>query len=95
MYDTGSGARVNRIMSNCYVYAHGFCTGFRKELLELIDDPEYVYMLGIAMLLDGTRRSMKFMEVAWSAELWHEWKQVTVQWARFKDFSNALKRGII
>ena len=56
-------------MSNHYVYAREFCTGFRKKLLDSIDDPEYVYMLGIATLLDGTHRSVKFMEAAWSVQL--------------------------
>ena len=50
-------------------YAHEFCIGFRNELLDSIDDPEYVYMLGIATLLDGTHKSVKFMEAAWSVQL--------------------------
>ena len=52
-------------------------------------------MFGIVMLLDGRRRSLKFMEAAWSVELWHEQVWVTMQWARFKDFSNALERGLL
>ena len=80
LYETKSGLRVNRIMSNYYVYAREFCTGFRKKLLDSIDDPEYVYMLGIATLLDGIYRSVKFMEAAWSVQLQQEWKRVTTQW---------------
>ena len=82
-------------MSNNYVYAREFCTGFRKKLLDLIDDPEYVYMFGIAMLLDGTHRSIKFMEVAWSVQLQQDWKRVTTQWGRFKEFFDTLQGGII
>ena len=82
-------------MSNHYVYALKFCTGFRNKLLDLIDDPEYVYILGIATLLDGTHRSVKFMEAAWSVELQHEWKRVATQWGSFKEFSNALESRII
>ena len=48
-------------MSNHYVFAPEFCTGFRMELLESIDDPDYVYMLGIEALLDGMHISVKFM----------------------------------
>ena len=81
-------------MSNHYVYAREFCTGFRKKLLDSIDDPEYVYMLGIATLLDGTHRSVKFMEAAWSVQLQQEWKRVTTQWGSFKEFFNALQGGI-
>jgi hypothetical protein len=81
-------------MSNHYVYAREFCTGFRKKLLDSIDDPEYVYMLGIATLLDGTHRSVKFMEAAWSVQLQQEWKRVTTQWGSFKEFFNALQDGI-
>ena len=55
-------------MSNHYIYARRFCTGFGKKLLELIDDPEDVYMLWIATSLEGTCRSVKFMEATWSAE---------------------------
>ena len=40
-----------------------------NKLLDSIDDPEYVYMLWIATLLDGTHRSVKFMEAAWSVQL--------------------------
>ena len=82
-------------MSNHYVYAREFCTGFRKKLLDSIDDPEYVYMLGIATLLDGTHISLKFMEAAWSVQLQNEWKLVTTQWGSFKEFCNALQGGII
>ena len=39
--------------------AREFCTRFRRKLLQLIDDPDSVYMLGIATLLDGMRRSVK------------------------------------
>ena len=85
---------VDRIMSNHYVYAREFCTGFRKKLLDSIDDPEYVYMLGIATLLDGTHRSVKFMEATWSVQLQQEWKRVTKQWGSFKEFFNALQDGI-
>ena len=81
-------------MRNVYVYAHEFCTGFRKKLLDAIDDPEYVYMLGIPMLLDGTHRSVKFMEAAWSVQLQQERKRVTTQWGIFKEFFNALQGGI-
>ena len=94
LYETKSGLRVDRIMSNHYVYAREFCTGFRKKLLDSIDDPEYVYMLGIATLLDGTHRSVKFMEAAWSVQLQQEWKRVTTQWGSFKEFFNALQGGI-
>ena len=94
LYETKSGLRVDRIMSNHYVYARGCCTGFRKKLLDSIDDPEYVYMLGIATLLDGTHRSVKFMEAAWSVQLQQEWKRVTTQWGSFKEFFNALQDGI-
>ena len=59
--ESGSCLRVDRIMSNHYACAREFCTGFRKKLLESIDDPEYVSMLGIATLLDRTHRSVKFM----------------------------------
>ena len=52
-------------------------------------------MLGIATLLDGTPRSAKFMEAMRSVELLHKWKRMTIQWARVKDFSNALECGII
>ena len=79
LYETKLRLRVERIMSNQYIYAHEFWTGFRNKLLESIDDPKYVYMLGIAMLLAGTHRSVKFMEVAWSVQLRQEWKRVTTQ----------------
>ena len=46
-----------------------FCTGRRKKLSDSIDGPEYVYMLGIATLLDGTHRSVSFMEAAWNLQL--------------------------
>ena len=82
-------------MSNPNVYAHEFCTGFRRKLLESIDDPEYVYMLGTATLLDMRDRLVKFMEATWSVELWHEWKWVTTQWTNFKKFFNALVGAII
>ena len=95
LYETKSGLRVDRIMSNHYVYAREFCTGFRKKLLDSIDDPEYVYMLGIATLLDGTHRSVKFMEAAWSVQLQQEWKRVTTEWGSFKEFFDALQGGII
>ena len=94
LYETKSGLRVDRITSNHYVYAREFCTGFRKKLLDSIDDPEYVYMLGIATLLDGTHRSVKCMEAAWSVQLQQEWKRVTTQWGSFKEFCNALQGGI-
>ena len=71
-----------------------FCTGFRKKLFNSIDDPEYVYMLGIATFLDGTHRSVKFMEAAWSVQLQQKWKRVTTQWGSFKEFFNALQGGI-
>ena len=71
-----------------------FALDFRKKLLGSIDDPENVYMLGIATLLDGTHRSVKFMEVAWSVQLQQEWKRVTTQWGSFKEFFNALQGGI-
>ena len=61
-YKNGSTFRANRIMSNHFVHAREFCTGLREKRLELIDNPKYVYMLGIPMLLDGTRISVKFME---------------------------------
>ena len=64
LYETKLGLRVDRIMSNHYVYACEFCTGFRKKLLESLDDPKYVYMLGIATLLDGTHILVKFKEGA-------------------------------
>ena len=86
LYGTKSGLRVDRIMSNHYVYAREFCTRFRKKLLDSIDDPEYVYMLGIATLLDGIHSSVKFMEAAWSVQLQQEWKRVTTQWRSFKEF---------
>ena len=60
-----------------------------------MDDPEYVYMLGIATLLDGTHRSVKFMEAAWSVQLQQEWKRVTTQRGSFKEFFDALQGGII
>ena len=69
LYKTKSGLRFDNIMSNHYVYACEFCTGFRKKLLDSIDDPEYVYMLGIATLLGGTHKSVKFMEATWSVQL--------------------------
>ena len=59
---------------------------FRKKLLDSIDDPEYVYMLGITTLLDGTHRSVTFMEAAWSVQLQQEWKRVTTQWGSFENF---------
>ena len=95
LYKSGSGLRVDRIMSNNYFYACEFCTGFQKKLLDSIDELEYVYMLGIAMSLDGTNRLVKFMEIAWSMQWRHEWKRVMMQWASFKEFSNALEGGII
>ena len=94
LYETKSGLRVDRIMSNHYVYARGFCTGFRKKLLDSIDDPEYVYILGIATSLDGTHISVKFMEAAWSVQLQQEWKRVTTQWGSFKEIFKALQGGI-
>ena len=48
-----------------------FALDFKRNYWSSIDDPEYVYMLGIARLLDGTHRSVKFMEVAWSVQLQH------------------------
>ena len=48
---------------------HELCTRFRKKLLHSIDDPEYVYMFRIATLLNGTHKSVKFMEAAWSVQL--------------------------
>ena len=66
----------------------------KVTLLDSIDDPEYVYMLGIATLLDGTHKSVKFMEAAWSVQLQQEWKRVTTQWGSFKEFFNALQGGI-
>ena len=69
LYETKPSFTVDRIMSNYYVYAREFCTGFRKKLLDSIDDPEYVYMLGIATLLDVTHKSIGFMEAAWSVQL--------------------------
>ena len=95
LYETKSGLRVDRIISNHYVYACEFCTGFRKKLLDSIDDPENVYMLEIATLLDGTHKSVKFMEAAWSVQLQQEWKRVRTQWGSFKEFFNALHGGII
>ena len=80
-------------MTNHYVYACEFCTGFRKKLLDSIDDPQYAYMLGIVTLLDGTHRSVKFMEAIWSVQLQQEWKRVTTQWGSFKEFFNALQGG--
>ena len=65
-------------------YAHEFCIGFRNELLDSIDDPEYVYMLGIATLSNGTHSSVKFMEAAWSVQLRQEWKRAMTQWGSFK-----------
>ena len=53
LYESGTGLRVDKIMRNHCAYTHEFCTKFRKKLLELMDYPEYMYMLGIAMLLDG------------------------------------------
>ena len=76
LYKTGSGLRVDRIMSSNYVYACEFCTRLWKKPLELIDDLEYVYMLGIVMLLDGTQISMGFMEPVWSVKSANEWKRV-------------------
>ena len=95
LYETKSALGVDRIMSNHYVYAHEFSIGFRKKLLDSIDDPERVYMLGIATLLDGRHRSVEFMEAAWSVELRQEWKRVTTQWASFEEIFNALQGGII
>ena len=95
MSETKSGLRVDRIMSNHYIYAHEFCTGFRKKLLDSIGDPEYVYTLLTATLLDGTRRSVKFMETTWSVQLRQEWKRVATQWGSFKEFFNALQGEII
>ena len=63
--------------------------------MDSIDDPEYVYMLGIATLLDGTHRSVKFMEAAWRVQLQQEWKRVTTQWGSFIEFNNALQGGIM
>ena len=64
LYETKLGLRVDRIMSNHYVYACEFCTGFQKKLLESLDDPKYLYMLGIATLLDGPHILVKFKEAA-------------------------------
>ena len=47
------------------------------------------------MLLDGTHRSVKFMEAAWSVQLQQEWKRVMTQGGSFKVFFNALQGGII
>ena len=94
LYKTKSGLRTDRIMSNHYVYAREFCIRFRKKLWDSIDDPEYVYILGIATLLDMTHISVKFMEAAWSVQLQQEWKRVTTQWGSFKAFLNALQGGI-
>ena len=52
-------------------------------------------MLGITTLLDGTHKSVKFVEAAWSVQLQQEWKRVTTQWGSFKEFLNALQGGII
>ena len=41
-----------------------FVVGFQKEFLESIDDQEYVYLLGIVALSDGTRKSVKRTEQA-------------------------------
>ena len=51
-------------------------------------------MLGIATLLDGAHKSVKFMEAAWSVQLQQEWKRMTTQWESFKEFFNALQGGI-
>ena len=50
LHETKLGLRFDRIMSNHYVYAREFCTGFRKKLFASIDDPEYVCMPRIATL---------------------------------------------
>ena len=60
-----------------------------------MDEPEYVFMLGIATLLDGTHISVKFMEAAWSVELQPESNWVRTQWERLKDFYDVTARGII
>ena len=62
-----------------------------KEIIASIDDLEYVYMLGIATLLDGTHKSVKFMEAAWSVQLQQEWKRLTTQWEASKNFSTHCK----
>ena len=78
LYEIGSILRAYEITSNHYVYSREFCTGFQKKLMELIDDPEYVYMLGIVTLFDRTHKSIEFMEAMWSADLQHVWKWVTM-----------------
>ena len=45
------------------------------KLLESIADLDYVCILGIALLLNGMHKSVKFMEIVWSVELQDEWKQ--------------------
>ena len=64
-------------------------------MLELINELQEVYILGIAMLLDGTHRSVKFMESMWGVKLPNDWKQVTMEWATLKDFSDAFEDGIV
>ena len=71
-----------------------FALDFERNHWDSIDDPEYVYILGIATLLDGTHKSVKFMDAAWSVQLQQEWKRVTTQWGSFKEFFNALQGGI-
>ena len=47
------------------------------------------------MLLNEIHRSMEFMGLDWSLKSPNEWKQVTMQWASFNKFSNAVERVII
>ena len=60
-------------------------------MLELIDDPEYVYMLGIAMLLDTMHRLVRLMEQERCVKLINDRKRVTMVWERFKEVPDALE----
>ena len=48
-----------------------------------------------AMLLDVMHGLVESMEPMWSVKSTNKWKWVKTQWARFKDFFNALEHGII
>ena len=61
--------KVDRSMIYHYVYPFEFCAGFWEKVLELIEFPKYVHMLGIAMFLDGMHRSVKSMEPTWVPKL--------------------------
>ena len=63
---------VDRITSNHCIHVRGFCVGSRKNLLELIYNPEYVYMFETVTLLDGMLKSVTFQELPQGNKLANE-----------------------